>query len=102
LKELLEAEHRVRSDPTRWQEGVDAIGKVLRDYKAGSDTQSPPWSPAYFAMLAARTSFSRGDWIRARELLTIGLKLDPRADDLLYLTRILEREQPASAALRVP
>jgi hypothetical protein len=49
-------------------------------------------------VLAARTSLGRGDWNRARDLATIGLKADPAARELLYLDRILEREQPASAA----
>ncbi len=94
LKQLLEAEHLVRSDRERWQKGVDTIGSVLRDYKPPSDKRSLSWSPSYFAMVAARISLSRGDWARAREVVAAGLKLEPNAHELIYLARILEREQP--------
>ena len=51
------------------------------------------------ARIAARYALGTGDYATTRTLLKIGLNADPDDEQLRYVTRILEREQPAVAPL---
>jgi len=94
LKQLMEADGALKSNPGSWEGPVRTIERTLRNYKPRRFPGSAEWSPSSFAALGARACFSHGDLTRAKELVALGLQVEPSAE-LYYLSRIFER-QPAS------
>lgn len=95
--QLLQAQAMIFSQGSRWQEGVRLIETVLQSRIAAKDQPTTfDWLPGHFAALAARTYLTRGDAESARRLLGFGLKIVPTDAQLLYLQRIVDRQQKAN------
>jgi hypothetical protein len=76
--------------------GILLMEQLLRQRGQHSD-----WSAPYYAAMAARASVGLGDLERSRQLVELGLQAAPDDPQLLYLTRILQREQPGAPKLSV-
>jgi hypothetical protein len=75
---------------------VTTIQSVLTSNKLDPGLKVAGQSPMDLAALAAKTCLRHGDKERARALILAGLKIDPKSVELLYIGRILEREQEQS------
>ena len=99
LKQLMEADGALRSNPDDWDGPVRTIEQTLRNYKPDRVPGSAEWSPSSFAALGARACFTHGDLTRAKQLVALGLQVEPSAE-LFYLSRIFDR-QPANGVTGV-
>lgn len=92
-RKMQEAEHLIRTEPSRWQEAADSILKISEATPIASPTNAPPsWTPMYYLNVAARTALGNGDYARAGKLIVAGMKRDANVSHLRYLGRIYERE----------
>jgi hypothetical protein len=102
LKRLRKAEDSLYSLVSQWRESVEVIEKILSDLQSGLNNRPIDWSPSYFAMLAARISLRHGDLDGAQHLVSLGRRLEPQSQELLYLGRILARQSAPHASSRPP
>jgi spermidine synthase len=84
----------VAAAPEQRLAAVDQIQTLLRERTKNSD-----WSSSHYAALAARVSLVLGQPDRSRQLVELGLKFTPDDQQLHYLARILDREQPGAPKL---
>ncbi len=96
--QLLRAEALIQTTPDQWQQGVAAMETVLRAYQPQREGPAPLWTPGHFIALAARTCLAHGELETAKQLLALGLELEPYEQELGYLVRLLMRQLGASAA----
>jgi predicted membrane-bound spermidine synthase len=92
-RRLLEARALLFSNRDRWPEGIRKLEAILREAAAGGDRMTGDWPLSLYAAMAAKASLSLGHQQPARELLLLGLKLNPQLDQLQYLARIMVREK---------
>ncbi len=92
LQRLFEAESLLRN-PIRWSEGVALIETVLRARQSKSGPAVLDWSPQAAAALAAKTALKQGAVQSAKNVLLLGMQLEPEAAELRYLARIVAREE---------
>jgi hypothetical protein len=90
-RELLQAERALRAQEGDWKQAVKGIAGLLRRQSAGSFQSNPPWDAAGYASLAARACLRHGCPAQARELIELARQLDPDAEELNYLERIVDR-----------
>jgi spermidine synthase len=86
IRELLSACGQL--DSHEFSDGADRIARLIHTRTPASSD----WSAAHYATLAAKACLASGDTTRAWRLVRLGLKVDANAE-LLYLDRVLEREQ---------
>jgi len=91
-KQLMDAEVWLQTNPAKQAEAIVAVEKILNSSENASAAK-PPWSPAYYASLAAKASLRQGNSPQARKILLRGLELEPQSDQLQYLARIFAREK---------
>jgi hypothetical protein len=99
-RQLEMAELALRTDPARQLDAVASI-EIALNSATNYHSQDADWSPAYYADLGVKASLRASDPVRAKVILLRGLQLEPDADQLHYLSRILVREkilQPADMA----
>ena len=96
-RRLWQAEQLLQHQPAQGQAALATLTALLRaaPLQSGPSTNTVPL--AHYAALAARVSLGQGDYALTGELLALGLQREPRAPHLLYLARILVREQPQQA-----
>ena len=93
---LTGAQALIFSQPSRWREGVEAIEAILLTYSRSSKKPATiDWLPGHFASLAAKTRFSRDDMEGSRNAIALGLQIDSKDAQLLYLQRVIDRVQSA-------
>jgi hypothetical protein len=92
-KRLLEARNALQADPSSWLGPVTAIQSVLTSNKLDPGLKVAGQSPLDIAALAAKACLRHGDKERARALVLAGLKMYPKSAELLYIHRVVEREQ---------
>ena len=90
---LLEAEAAIQANPTSWLEPVTTIHNILATRKLDPTVRVAGRLLLDLPALAAKVCSRHGDMERARSLVLAGLKIDPKSPELLYIGRILEREQ---------
>jgi len=90
---LLEARNAVQADPASWLGPVSTIQSVLTSNKLDPGLKVAGQSPMDLAAFAAKFCLRHGDKERARALVLAGLKMDAKSAELLFIGRILEREQ---------
>jgi hypothetical protein len=93
LRNLIGVDVALRANPENWQGPIDVIEGILRAHQAAGSKQVD-WSPANFALLAAKTCVRHGNVDRAKAFVALGLQNDPQGAELLYLRRVLERQSP--------
>jgi len=96
-RQLAMAEYFLRTDQAKQMDAIASIEHAL-DSVTNYNSEEADWSPAYYADLAVKASLLASDPARAKAILLRGLQLEPDADQLHYLSRILLREkilQPA-------
>lgn len=96
-RQLFEAEAALQSTPGQQTQALEQIRRVLETTQ-NYQSENAGWSAAYYASIAAKASLSRGDAQRAKEIVLLGLQLEPNSDVLQYLARILDRERILPAA----
>jgi predicted membrane-bound spermidine synthase len=92
-RRLLEARNAIQADPSSWFGPVSTIQSVLTSKKLDPGLKVAGQSPMDLAALAAKACLRHGDQERARALVLAGLQLDPKSAELLFIGRILGREQ---------
>ena len=92
-RRLLEAKNAVQADPASWLGPATTIQNVLTSNILDAGLKVAGQSPLDLAALAAKACLRNGDRDRARALVLAGLEIDPKSAELLFIGRILEREQ---------
>jgi len=92
-RRLLEAKALLLSNRDRWPDGIQKVEAILRETAVGGDRLASDWPLSLYAATAAKASLSLGNVQQARDLLLLGLKMDPQLDQLQYLVRIMVREK---------
>ena len=90
VRKLVTASAQLSSKGPERAHAVDTLIAMMRAYGAGAD-----WSVAHYGGLAVRASMAMGDSSRAGKRLTAACQISGTAD-LLYLKRILDREEQTS------
>ncbi len=92
-RRLLEAEAAIVASPGSWRESITTIHNILTTRKLDPAVRVAGKLPLDLAALAAKSCLRHGDLELARTLVQAGLKVDPKSAEMLFIGRILEREQ---------
>jgi hypothetical protein len=91
----LTEEARMLRQDAEWKDGAARIEqvliKILEQRPAGLD-----FSPTYYAAFVARFAIGHGDYHTALEVLRLGFSFTTADEQLLFLSRALDRIFPAS------
>lgn len=91
VRELVEAEAVFRSATTNLLPAIETVKRVLgaaQDYKPNA----AGWSAAYYGGMAAKACLRLGRSADAKAILLRSLELEPHSVELLYLSRIMNRD----------
>ena len=97
-RRLLEAEGAIQANPGSWRESVTTIHTILTTRNLDPSVGVAGQLPLNLAALAAKICLRHGDTERAGSLILAGLKIDPKSAEMLYIGRILERDQANAPA----
>ena len=92
--ELLKLEAQILRDSTNWKEPAEKMEKVLISLLERNQLQPRDFAPGYYAAFLAKFSIWDGDYRAALRYLRLGLSFGQEQDQLLYLTRVLDRVIP--------
>jgi len=92
--ECLRLEARMLRDMANWRDPASRIEQILNDLLAKNILKPRDFSPSYFAALVARFAIGDNDWNTALRLLRLGLVFSGQDEQLLYLSRVLDRIIP--------
>jgi hypothetical protein len=98
-KQLWQAESELLTRPNDSRRAVEEITRILRETVTATKPQTNSWSPAFYAMLAAKASINQGDWTQAQALLTLGRQGESGNKLLSYVERVLERVKNADSSV---
>lgn len=93
FRECLLAEAFILREDARWKEGADRIEKVLREMSAAHQRKLD-FSPEYYAALLTRLAIGHRDFEDGLRYLRLGFKFAPTDEQLLFLSRVLDRIAP--------
>ncbi len=87
VRRLSRAAELIGLDAGGRQRGIREIEELLSNYSDKSN-----WSASYFGSVAAKASLSDHDLDSARRIIALARRQAPNEAQLLYLTRVIERE----------
>jgi len=93
----LRAEALMLREDVRWKEGAAQISDVLVKMLSEHKLKPRDFAPTYYAALITRFAIGHRDYKAALEALRIGFAFSRENDQLLFLSRALDRIFPASA-----
>jgi hypothetical protein len=93
----LRAEALMLRDDSRWKEGAVRLNQVLVKLLDEHKPRPRDFAPAYYAALITRFAIGHGDYQMGLEALRIGFAFSREDEQLLFLSRALDRIFPASA-----
>jgi hypothetical protein len=93
LKSLLSARAALQQDSEDWTGHVETIHRIVSAQLANAGGKPLDRRSSHFAGVAARACIVHHQFGLAGELLVMGLRIVPGEPELVYLARLLEREQ---------
>jgi len=92
--ELLRLETLFLSRPDDWSAHCDAVEAILEKLVRENQLKPEQFRPAYYAAVSARYAIGHQDLTRAVKLLKLGLTFQNDDQQLLFLSRLLDRILP--------
>jgi spermidine synthase len=92
-RRLAKIEMQILRQSSDWAQNLDQVEKILEKL-TDEKYRSTDCAPYYYAALGARFAIQHQDYTRADRLVKLGLMFQPFGDQLLYLSRILDRVAP--------
>ncbi|MGZ8899864.1 MAG: fused MFS/spermidine synthase [Limisphaerales bacterium] len=87
-------EARILRDSSNWKEPAGRMEAVLTSLLERNELTPRDFRPSYYAAFLTRWAISNGDYPAAMRYLRIGLSFGQDQDQLLFLTRVLDRVIP--------
>ena len=81
-------------DMANWREPAARIEAILGDLLARDVIKPRDFSPTYYAAFIARIAIGENDYVSALRALRLGLSFNTADEQLLFLTRVLDRIIP--------
>lgn len=94
FRSLLQIEQNFLREPDRWAELSDEVEKILNEMIEKKNLKPKDHYPTHYASLAARYAMGHGDFPRVMRLLALGFLFNGEDEQLLFLTRTLDRMVP--------
>lgn len=92
--ECLKLEARMLREPANWKEPAARIEHILNDLLARNILKPRDISPSYYAAMVARYAIGDNDLFTALRVLRLGFAFSTEDQQLLFLTRVLDRIVP--------
>jgi spermidine synthase len=92
--ECLKMEAQMLRDPANWREPAAKMETVLTSLLENNRLTPRDFQPGYYAAFLAKWAIGEGDDQAALRYLRIGLSFPQEAEQLLFLTRVLDRIIP--------
>lgn len=92
--ECLKLEAQMLRNIANWREPAARMEQILNDLLTRDVLTPRDFSPAYYASFIARFAIGENDFATALRVLRLGLIFNTGDEQLLFLTRVLDRIIP--------
>jgi hypothetical protein len=81
-------------DISNWREPAKRIEEIMTGLLSTEQVKPRDFSPSYYGAFIARFAIAEGDLSLALRILRLGLVFNHEDEQLLYLTRVVDRIVP--------